>query len=354
LIVELSTESLPTDAAGRSALAAFTSSLLEQLPGLDELLLGPAPTAASASVYSAALASLRDAAKAKASSLVVAGELDGTVSPKATLKALGKAFLASGRELPIMDELAFRPAPAAATNAWTIGNYAQLEAALSSAFDGTAEEGSTLPILVDGVALATAIPADKASAYPSPPGPASGVTEKAQKRAYNEVLRSAVCMPNVSGVVLRRLVDKPGSADQASDQSGLYYADGSAKTSASAVAETAALAGRGTLEICPGLRTPVAAKTLVYPLSFSSLSAPKIMLACTRDCLYLVTLESTDGKPVSAKRGALRADVAPIKVKLPQSAALRAGARYRLRVRLVAQVNPGPVRQYRSPVITAD
>jgi hypothetical protein len=352
LIVELATESLPTDAAGRSVLAAFASSLIGQLPGIDELLLGPAPTAANASIYSAALASVRDAVKAKASTLVVAGELNGAGSPKATLKALGKALLASGRSVPIMDELAFSPAPAAAKNAWTIGNYAQLEAALSSAFTGTAQKGSTLPILVDSVALATSIPAAKASAYPSPPGPASGVTEKAQKSAYDEVLRSTVCMPNVSGVVFRRLVDKPGSGDRASDQSGLYYADGSAKTSAKAIGKTAALAGRGTLEICPGLQTRVAAKALVFPLSFSSLSPPRVVLACTRDCVYLVTLERADGKPVRAKRGVLRADAAPTTVGLPYSATLRASSGYHLRVRLVAQVNPGPVWQYRSPKIT--
>jgi hypothetical protein len=159
-------------------------------------------------------------------------------------------------------------------------------------------------------------------------------------------------MPNVSGVVFRRLVDKPGGADQASDQSGLYYTDGSAKTSAKAIGKTAALAGRGTLEICPGLQTRVAAKALVFPLSFSSLSPPRVVLACTRDCVYLVTLERADGKPVRAKRGVLRADAAPTTVGLPYSATLRASSGYYLRVRLVAQVNPGPVWQYRSPKIT--
>lgn len=351
LIVELTAESLPIDAAGRGALAAFTTSLVGQLPGINELLLGPAPSAANASDYLAALTSVRNAAKAKAPMLVVAGELDGAVSPKATLTALAEAFSAFGGESPMMDELAFRPAPEAAKNAWTVDNLAQLEAALSSVFDGTAQKGSTLPILVDGVAMATAIPAEKASAYPSPPGPTSGLTEKAQESAYDELLQSAVCMPNISGVVLRRLVDNPGSADQASDQSGLYYADGSVKTSAYAVGQTASLAGRGTLAICPGLRTSVAAKTLVFPLSFSSLSPPTVVLTCTRDCVYLVTLERADGKPVSAKRGALRADAAPTAVKLPSSGTLSASNGYHLRVRLVAQVNPGPVWQYRSPAI---
>src|SRR5450759_5061084 len=98
------------------------------------------------------------------------------------------------------------------------------------------QKGSTLPILVDGVATATTIPAGKASAYPSPPGPVPGVSESAQGNAYMQALQSTVCMPNISGVVFSRLVDRAGSGEQAGDQSGLYYADGSAKTSASAVA----------------------------------------------------------------------------------------------------------------------
>jgi hypothetical protein len=352
LIVELAMESLPTDAAGRSVLAAYASSLVAQLPGIDELVLGPAPTTANAATYSAALASVRDAAKLKVSTLVVAGELDGARIPNATLKDMSEYLTTSGRTLPIMDELAFTPAPEAAKNAWTIGNIAQLEAALGRVFADTAQDGSTLPILVNGVALATTIPAEKMGAYPSPPGPVPGVTEIDQQSAYNEALQTAVCMPNVSGVMFRRLVDKPGSVDQVGDQSGLYYADGSAKTDLSAVASSSALAGWGVLAICPGLGTAVAAKTIVFPLSFSSSSPPGVVLACTRDCAYLVTLERADGKPVSAKRGVLRADSAPTTVRLSYSASISAGSGYRLRVRLVAQVNPGPVSQYLSPNIT--
>lgn len=352
LIVEL-TGSLPIDATGRDQLAAFASSLAGQLPNLNELLLGPAPTKASASLYTAALASLRDAVKAKAPTLVVAGELDGAKLPKATLAALAKAFIALGRTTPIMDELAFKPAPEAAKNLWTVGSYAQLVAALGSSFSGTAQQGATLPILLDGVATATAIPAEKASAYPSPPGPAPGESERAQANAYNLVLQSAVCMPNVSGVLLGRLVDRAGSADLAGDQSGLYYADGSPKTSASAVAKTAALAGRGVLAVCPGYQANVVAKTLAFPLSFTSQSPPWVALACSRDCAYLITLERADGKPINAKRGILRAG-AITKLKLSGSSALRAGSSYRLRLRLVASINPGPIRQYVSPPLSVE
>jgi len=279
---------------------------------------------------------------------VVAAELDGAKSPKATLNALAKAFTSSKRAAPIMDELAFKPAPEADEGFWTIDNYGQLVALLGKAFSGTAQKGSTLPILVDGVAVATTIPAEKAGAYPSPPGPVPGVSEKTQQKAYKQVLQSAVCMPNVSGVVLNRLVDRAGSGEQASDQSGLYYADGSAKTSAGAVAAAAALAGRGALEACPGFRARVAAKTLVFPLALSNQTRPSVVLACTRDCAYLVTLERAGGKPLRARRGVLRAGV-KARLKLPGGSALRADDGYRLRLRLVATNNPGPIRKYASP-----
>lgn len=351
LIVEIEAESLPADAAGLGNLAQFAGSLVQQLPNLNELLLGPAPTTANAPDYYVALTSVYDAAKAKAPALVVAAELNGVKTPKATLVALSAAYFASDRAVPIMDELAFKPAAEDARNAWAVSDYAQLVATLESEFADSAQRGSTLPILMDGVATATTIPPEKTAAYPSPPGPVAGVSEATQKATYKQVLQSTACMPNVSGVVFGRLVDRAGSAESAGDQSGLYYADGSAKTSLSAVGKSAALAGRGALAVCPGYQARIKAKTLLFPLSFSSSSPPWVSLACTRDCVYLATLERADGKPVRAKRGVLRAG-GSANVKLSGSSKLPARSGYRLRVRLVAQLNPGPVWQFRSPKIT--
>lgn len=157
-------------------------------------------------------------------------------------------------------------------------------------------------------------------------------------------------MPNVSGVIFRRLVDYP----VASDQSGLFYADGSAKTSAASVRTSALSAARGTLRVCPGLGARVVASTLAYPLQLSTSYPPQIVLACTRDCLYLITLERvSDSKPVLARRGSLSASTTPTIVKLSQGAVLSGGGSYRLRVRLVARINPGPIQQYTSPLLTA-
>jgi hypothetical protein len=350
VIVELIASPVPVEDAARASLAAYARSLVQQLPSIGDLLLGPAPSSAIGPDYLAALAAVHDAVKPVSPALVIAGELDGASTPKATLSSLGEAFSSLDRSAPVMDELAFRPAPSAVSGAWTMNNYRQLVADLGSYFDGSGQLGSTLPILEDGVAVATTIPAAAASAYPTPPGPTRGVTESAQASAYNQALATAACLPNLSGVVFSRLIDNPA----AGDQSGLYYANGGAKTSAAAVREKTLLAARGVLRVCLGVGFPVSAGTLVFPAQLSTLSPPRVLLACTRDCLFLVTLERTsDGKPVLAKRGALQGRTTPTAVQLPRGVALAVGRSYRMRVRLVAQFNPGTVRQYTSPTLVS-
>jgi hypothetical protein len=72
-----------------------------------------------------------------------------------------------------------------------------------------------------------------------------------------------------------------------------------------------------------------------------------VQFGCSVDCLYLVTLEGTDGRPVVARRGALRGGAAPATIALP-AAKLAAGP-YRVGVRLVASVNPGKLNALESP-----
>jgi hypothetical protein len=349
LLVEIVADPLPASAEEQSELSAFVTSLVGQVPGIDDLILAPEPTFDTAPAYSAAVGAVRDAALAAAraheTTIEVGVEIDGSTSPKAALNALTDAFVASGRDTPIADELAFVPAPEAGKHSWTVDNYPQLEKALDDVFLG--KEGSELPIVLFGVALPTTIPPEKVGAYPNPPGVVPGASENAQARAYTLALRSAVCLPNVTGLVLDRLVDGSGN------QSGLFYADGSAKTSESAVVASITLALRGTLSVCPGMAARVAASTIVFPLEVSSKTRPRVLLTCTRDCLYLFTLEKTNGKPVLAKRGALKRKTVPTTVRLPRGGAVIGGRSYRLRVRLVAKTNPGPIRQYRSPVIKA-
>jgi hypothetical protein len=75
-------------------------------------------------------------------------------------------------------------------------------------------------------------------------------------------------------------------------------------------------------------------------------------LDCNRDCLYLVTLDQADGRPVVARRGALEGTAAghAQAIALPKSK-LSPGM-YKVDVRLVSRVNPGVVTRYVGPPLT--
>jgi D-glucuronyl C5-epimerase C-terminus len=143
---------LPTDDAGRSALAQYAAALVPQVPSLQSLVLAPAPTAATAPAYAAAFAALRAALRA----IPLGVALDGSTDPKGTLAALGSTGAGF---------VAFRPAAAPAKTAWTLADLAQVSAAFPS-------------VLVDGL--------------PTP---------------YAANTASLACVPSVSGVVLDQLAD---------------------------------------------------------------------------------------------------------------------------------------------------
>jgi len=125
---------------------------------------------------------------------------------------------------------------------------------------------------------------------------------------------------------------------------GLVLRPGRAATAcpatAPAVTMAAVTAQRG-LVVCPGVQAPAFATTLTYPDQLVSGVENQVQLGCARDCLYLVTLDDSAGRPVVAARGALRGGAAPATVALPR-AKLAAGT-YRVDVRLVNQVNPAPL-----------
>ncbi|HST17747.1 MAG TPA: D-glucuronyl C5-epimerase family protein [Gaiellaceae bacterium] len=338
LVVELYASPLPIDEAGREALAEYAASLAQQVPGLRNLLLTPAPTPAGASAYAVSLAAVADAVHAVNSTVAVGPLVDGAVAPKAVVSALGRAFKAAGRQAPYVDLIALRPAPAPATTAqWTEANVPQLEAA------ATASLGGAAPVLIDGLAVPTTVPAAELPAYGGGPPPTTGaVSATTQGSSYAAAIAAAACSPSVAGVILDRIQD---SATAPVAPTGLYYADGTAKTSAAAVGAAAAPAQRGTT-VCPGLATAAGASALTFPPSLSPSAAASFKLACTRDCLYLATLDGPDGKPVAAKRGAFAGGAAPATVTLPK-VKLGAGA-HTLDVRLSSQVNPGTITQLTS------
>jgi hypothetical protein len=230
---------------------------------------------------------------------VIGGALDSQLSPGTFVLSLGQAYRRSGRTTPIMDALALQPlsvpqseAPATthASGPTTIADYTRLVANLKRAYDGTAQPGSTLPIVYDGYGV-EAIPApEKAGLYTG--AETDGVPEATQGSYYAQALQLAACQPTVSALLYGDVVD---DADLARSQQGLYYPDGSQKSDFSAVQTAIAAAQSGSLPACPGAK-PVSAPPTAT-VADDGLSA---QLACPRDCAYVVALER-NGVPVRAQ-----------------------------------------------------
>ena len=121
-----------------------------------------------------------------------------------------------------MDALAIHPYPENSTipptfahpNSTPIGiaDYSKLVALLASAFDGTAQPGSTLPILYAEYGVETQIPANKASAYTgTEPETIKPVPEATQAAYYRQAMQIAFCQPNVVGLFIFHAFDEPTS-----------------------------------------------------------------------------------------------------------------------------------------------
>jgi hypothetical protein len=130
-------------------------------------------------------------------------------------------------------------------------DYGKLVALLGKAFDGTAQKGSTLPILYGEFGIESAIPAGKSGLYHGTQT-APTVDEATQAAYYIQALKLALCQPNVIGLLNFHVVDE---ASLAGWQSGPFYADGTPKSSFGAVRDAIAAAHAGTLTHCPD-RTP--------------------------------------------------------------------------------------------------
>jgi hypothetical protein len=162
-----------------------------------------------------------------------------TQSPTTFVEDLGKAYRASGRTEPVMDAFAFHPyaesssippdRPHPNTKSIGLADYDKLVRLLGDAFDGTGQEGSELPILYDEYGVETVIPPAKAPLYEGTEPPTTGATDEATQADYYErALELAACQPTVVGLLVFHSHDEPALAGW---QSGVYYVDGSPKSS---------------------------------------------------------------------------------------------------------------------------
>jgi hypothetical protein len=272
----------PLTAGARDEFASYAASIPTFVPYVQDVIVGNEPNLnrfwmpqfgpggrdVAATAYVALLAETYDRLKAVSPTVTVIG---GSVSPRgqdnplsarqthsptAFIRDLGLAYRRSGRTRPIMDWLSFHPYedssklpptfthPRSTTIA--LADYAKLVAVLGRAFDGTAQRGSTLPILYDEFGVQTRTEPSKRSLYTNAQLPAArdAVDETTQGRDYRDALRLAVCQKNVVGLLFFHVSDE---SDLGRWQSGVYYADDTPKSDLTVVAAAAAAARTGTL-----------------------------------------------------------------------------------------------------------
>jgi hypothetical protein len=181
-----------------------------------------------------------------------------THSPTQFIRDMGTAYRASGRTKPIMDVFALHPYQTRSTippgqphtgTSLGIGDYDKLVALLGTAFDGTAQEGSKLPIAYTEFGVQSLIPASELASYTNTGSPLGkdAVPEQTQAEYYEQAFDLAACQPNVIAVYIFHLFDE---ADLNRWQSGPYYTNQKPKTSLEAIASAAKKARDGKLGGC--------------------------------------------------------------------------------------------------------
>ena len=283
----------PLTPLARADFATFTSGLARRYPYVNDFIIGNEPNlngfwmpqfdpggkSASPAAYLKLLAASYDALKRVSPDIVVIG---GSVSPRGAnnptgarqthspgrfIRELGRAYRASRRARPVMDEFAFHPYGENASTppdversprSNTIGltGYWRLVRELGTAFDGTKQPGSDLPIVYDEYGHDTVIPPAKSTLYRGREHATTRpVSPSVQGRYYRRALQLAQCQPTVRGFLLFLVSDEVGLPQW---QSGIFYADDTPKPSFRTVRDAVSRARAGRLGRCAAPPRPEA------------------------------------------------------------------------------------------------
>jgi hypothetical protein len=364
----------PLDPTAQSQFAQYTAAVARLLPSFDQIIVGNEPNLnrfwlpqfapdgsnASAPAYLSLLAQTYDAVKAVDPTATVwggalaprgsdrPGGIRPTSSPTAFIQSMGTAYRASGRALPVMDGLAIHPYPDNSSQSpdfphprsTSIGlaDYGKLVGLLARAFDGTAQPGSSLPILYDEFGIESAVPQGKRKLYSgTEPTTTKPVDERTQAAAYDLGLRLAFCQPTVEGLLLFHSQDETALL---SWQSGVYYADGTPKSSFWAVRDALARTRGGSISKCEGMTLEVSPLGVRFPSPRAfQRGTHSVRFRCSLDCAWtLEAVRATTGAVAARVNGYGRADT-PLVASFGKK---KLGATpVRLRLTLVHPVNPG-------------
>jgi len=281
-VMPFGSRATPLTAAARTQFARFAADLVRRVPTIREYIVGNEPNLnrywlpqfgangedVAAPAYVQLLARTYDLMKAADPNVFIDG---GSVSPRgidrpgtgrdthsptAFIADMGIAYRALKRNKPIMDGFAFHPygensstPPTLVHTSGTslgLADYPTLVDLLGRAFDGTAQKGTTLPIVYDEYGVDSQIPDSKRSFYGgTEPATTKPVTEGVQAAYYDEALRMAACQPTVRGFLIFHVTDE---TDHNRWQSGVYYADGTRKASRPLVKATMGAVRAGAFE----------------------------------------------------------------------------------------------------------
>jgi hypothetical protein len=363
----------PLSTGDQSDFAAFAASIVRRYPSIQDVIVGNEPnnnrfwlpqfaldgSDVAANAYESLLATTYDALKATAPAVdVIGGALaprggdkpgtgKETHSPTTFVNDLVAAYKSTGRSLPIMDAFdihayednsSLPPSfqhPKTSTIA--LADYGKLTTALAG-FDGTAQPGSTLPIVYGEFGVETRIPPDKASLYTgNEPVTTKPVDEPTQGTYYHDALALAFCQPNVKTFFVFHAFDEPSLP---SWQSGVYYVDGTPKSSLPVVRKAIRDVTGGVITRCPGLQLTPQGK-VAYPFGKALAKVPlTLKVACDIDCnVYARLVKLPAVSTTLAVSAHVQAGVTT-QVKFP--ARRVAPGPYRFIVRLTAPINTGP------------
>jgi hypothetical protein len=284
-----------------------------------------------------------------------------STSPIRFLNGLGKAYRASGRRKPLMDELAFHPYPDQDTDPLLKGyrwpnagvpNLDRVKQAFWDAFHGTRQptfgEGRargrmtfTLDELGWQVDIVTAL-----DSYHGRENVLT-TTEAAQARIYGDAVRYLACDASVRSILFFLLRDEP---DLDRWQAGLLRADGSRRPSFEAVKRAiAATNGK-----CAGRMRPWRHSTKV---DGAKVRFPKSRVVPARRLTLALIANAKEDALVEAKllRGNRRVLTQRTTVAAYRSRTVRFSTRFRpgrytFRVKLRAAMNPGRSLSFSAPL----
>jgi hypothetical protein len=161
-----------------------------------------------------------------------------STSPVKFISGMGAAYRASGRTLPLMDELAYHPYPRRDTDPLTAGilwpnagatNLDRVKQAVWDAFHGTAQKTfeDGLRVRLDEVGWQVAVPRRMLNSYFGAET-VRPTDEATQASIYASLVRYEACDPSVDALLFFGLRDEPNLARW---QAGLMRADGSVRPS---------------------------------------------------------------------------------------------------------------------------